>query len=239
MNDKYERFVYHVDPGDINDLVKRLKKEGRKPWKSREFPCEPMHPKRRAGYTPAGFWKLHCVRQGSWFRTSPYAKAAIFVTEEPIEGFSPKCKFSLGDFRPPRMPTAGEEGELLKEDAYLRRRPEEWEKIEKVDAERRKKARERIHALTGVRPEVEESFEEVFARQCANHANHLSGRFAVEENGQKAPYSITDTAHTCCSCMEMFGIIAEEFRLKYVTLCPGPVLELGLPPDAWFRVEML
>ena len=79
-------------------------------------------------------------------------------------------------------------------------------------------------------------FEKTFMIHSANHSNFITPEFYVDVNGAKVPYSISDSAHVCSSCIEFFNILGEQWPVKCVVPCIGAVQFARLPQDQYFEV---
>ena len=161
------------------------------------------------------------------------------VTNFPLEG-RPGVKIVPTGFQPPRRPSPEEVNALAELPAYRKEKPPEWEKIDDFDREQFRLFRQALLKLgLANQEEAVEDFESVFPRHCANHANFIEPRFFLERENEIVPYSIGSTLQVCSACVELFGLLGDQFDEKLVVLCPGAVVTSGLPPDQYFSVTKI
>jgi len=179
-------------------------------------------------------WNRLCARQGSWYRDSARAGATMLMTGERLPGEFDRyldAELELSDFVPERLPSEQELVALTKTDEYRSRRPSGWEKVKWWEPlffkiyftfTRAWRRGERLrHHWLGHR---------------ANHANFLARRHTTVIDGEEVPYSVTENAGVCSSCVEFFNVTEPGAR-KLVRSCPGSISIAGAPKDAYVDVR--
>ena len=211
---EFEKHIYWFDPDEHSGALDEFRKDRKRVYKAKHTPCQALYPRREVALVEPGIWDLQCSRQGSWYRSSHRNGQSLVVANQPLTEFTPWGHVTLETFEPPRIATDEDVIEILRDDRAPEILPEGWGtfspwEIQSVNA---------YLASQG----VDRSLQEVFGYYTANHLNFVSPRFFLQEgNGPVIPYSIQKTALVCSACVEIFGILGEEYPVKYLTLCPG------------------
>lgn len=182
---------------------------------------------------PPEAWENYalCRRQFSWYRQSPRRGQTLVVSALPLPAPAPEPEVIIrnSSFRPPRLPTPGEQSALIQRASYRNSRPDAWENIGAADREEQVRWM-KVMGLQGM------TFEELFVGHCANHANFIEPAYQVLEDTQPVPYSQGKTRTVCSACLEFFNIIGAPLKKKYVVPCPGAVLFAGMVPNHYYEV---
>ena len=135
------------------------------------------------------------------------------------------------NFKPDRLPNSEEIVELVQSVSFQKRKPQICDKIEPIQKDVQKRWFER-HG-------IDEPFDfyKTFMVHSANHSNFITPRFYIILNEAKVPYSISDSAHVCSSCIEFFNVLGDQYSLKYVVPCIGAVQFARLPRDLYLTIE--
>ena len=234
--ENYCRYACFIKPEELSEIEPHLKSGAGRPYRARQMVCELLHPKREGGIAPPEVWNKNCRRQGSWFRASKHNGEILVVTNSPLEG-RPGIKIIPTDFKLPRRPGPEEIQALAELPAYRQKEPPAWQTIDDFDREQFRLFRQGLLKLgLANQEEAEEKFESAFPGHCANHANFIEPRFFLERERKTIPYSIGSTLQVCSACVQLFGLLGDQFDEKLVVLCPGAVVFTGLPRDQYFSV---
>lgn len=176
-------------------------------------------------------WDSTCRRQGSWYRESERNGQYLVISSfelESCERFK-AAVITRADFLLPRPATREEKQELVDDEEFKKRVPQQWYRI--TDLEKR------MWLRWARRLGSEEDWDILFLTHTATHANFIKPRFFIESEGQKIPYSIDRSANLCSCCLELFQIIGEDRQRKLVAPCAGAVVFSRLPKDGYLQVE--
>lgn len=219
------KHIYWLDPVEHRDALAELRNENKLVYRARHTPCQALYPRREVALVEPAVWDLQCSRQGSWYRSSRRNGQTILVTNRPMDAFVPWGCLTLEDFRPPRMATDEDVLELLSHARAPSLLPLGWGIFSPWEVQA---------ILTYLAAEkIDRSLQEVFSYYTANHLNFVFPRlFLQEEGGPVIPYSIHRTALVCSACVEIFGILGEDYPVKYLAPCPG--LKYVKPPSSQY-----
>ena len=192
--------------------------------------CTPLDAFVRASFIAPKVWDKVCARQGAWYRNSDRFGQDLLVLDEPYEPLASRTNtiIRISDFRPDRFATPEEMRALIESPVYKRFRPDQWEQV----SPKEKKRWERWMSKYG----FDTPFDELFTAHSANHANFLTPKLYLGENGIKVPYSIAPSSHLCSCCAEFYNLIGTEYPKKLVSPCLGAIVFAGLPMDRYFEV---
>ena len=231
---KTETYVYWMEKRDFMALKASLPKDHRlEP--AFLTPCEVLKAaKNTVYYASPAVWSRVCVRQGSWYRDSDKNDKYMVVTAKPLAAaFNSffEVKLSRSNVMPERLPTLKELQALVEDEKYSQIKPRQWEKKGIVDAVMFKI----LFTVTRFWG-IGDNLKSHWLTHRANHANHLAQTFSTEIDGQKVPYSISENAGVCSSCVEFFNIIEPETR-KLVRSCPGAITFGKTERDIYYDVD--
>jgi len=229
IDPSYTKYVYWLEPGPSTRQLPAIQKDGKRIHTAKHHPCEALYPRRDVVLVEPGIWDLRCSRQGSWYRASVRNGRPLLVSNQPLDDLSPWGIITLEAFRPPGTATDQDVLEILQDPRITDLLPPEWGSFSPWE-------RQAIHQLL-LQEDIERSLQEVFCYYTANHMNFVFPRFFLSREGHPAvPYSIQNTAMVCSACVELFGILGEQYPLKYLVPCPG--LKYLKPPQGhWIRVD--
>ena len=178
-------------------------------------------------------WEGFCRRRTSWYSNSEKVGKFLVVSNRPLEpsGLVNPILITESSFKPDRLPTSEEITELIESVSFQRRKPRLWDKIEPVERDFQKRWVERH----GINEPFD--FDKTFMIHSANHSNFITPKFYINLNGVKIPYSISDSAHVCSSCIEFFNILGGQWPVKYAVPCIGAVQFAHLIKDQYFEVK--
>ena len=211
---EFKKHIYWLDPVEHGDALAEFRKDKKRVYKAKHTPCQSLYPRREIALVEPGIWDLQCGRQGSWYRASKRQGQSLVVTNQPLSEFIPWGHVTLETFQPPRIATDEDVVEILRDVRVPEILPEGWGffspwEVQSVNA---------YLAAEG----VDRSLQEIFSYYTANHLNFVFPRlFLQEDHGPVIPYSIQRTSLVCSTCVEIFGILGEEYPVKYLSLCPG------------------
>ena len=230
----YKKFCYWVDFHRLKAVRRNL--EGIKidlPDESR-IPCRVLRASKEIAFLAPPAWSGFCKRRTSWYRKSEMAHKFLIVSNSPLDlpDLDNPIIIMDSNFRPNRFPSPEEISQLIESQEYQKRKPSEWDKPDPLEREfyQRWFERSRINEAF--------DFDKILLSHSANHANFIDPKFIVNMNGEKGPYSISDSIHVCSSCVEFFNILGEQWPVKYVVPCIGAVQFAHLPMDQYFEVRI-
>jgi hypothetical protein len=214
MEHKYRKHVYWLDPAGHADALAELRKDKKRVYKAKRQPCQALYPRREIALVEPGVWDLQCQRQGSWYRSSHRRGQSLLVTNQPRKEFALWGVVTLEPFDPPQTARDEDVVRMLSHDRAREILPEGWGLFSAWEVQA-------IHThLSG--EGIERSLEQVFAYYTANHLNFVFPRiFLPNGQGPVIPYSIQKSALVCSACVEIFGILGEDYPDKYLAPCPG------------------
>jgi len=229
----YKKFCYWVDFHNLKRVRKNLEEKGIELPDEARIPCRVLRTSSQIVYLAPPAWNGFCKRRTSWYRKSEMAEKFLIVSNSVLDLPSLERPVIIleSDFTPDRFPSFDEMSQLIESKKYQTQKPPEWDKPDPLEREfyQRWFERSRINQAF--------DFEKIFLTHSANHANFLDPKFMVDRNGEKVPYSISDSIHVCSSCLEFFNILGEQWPVKYVVPCIGAVQFTHLPMDQYFEVR--
>ena len=229
----YQKFCYWVDPKDLESLRRSFEAKGIQPAEEALIPCRVLRASRGLSLLVPKVWEGFCKRRTSWYLNSEKAGKFLVVSNQPLElsGLGNPILITESNFKPDRLPTSEEIVELVQSESFQKRKPQIWDKIEPIEKDVQKRWVER-HGINETF-----DFDKTFMIHSANHSNFISPRFYIILNEAEVPYSISDSAHVCSSCIEFFDILGGQWPVKYAVPCIGAVQFSRLPKDHYFRIE--
>ncbi len=225
---EFIKHIYWLDPIAHGDALAELRKDRKRLYRAKHAPCQALYPRREVALVEPGIWDLQCRRQGSWYRASHRQGQFLVVTNRALTDFEPWGHVSLEDFQPPRLATDEDVVEILSDARVPEVLPEGWGDFSPWEVQA-------VNAYLTAEG-IDRSLQEVFCYYTANHLNFVFPRlFVREEEGQVIPYSIQRTAQVCSACVQIFGILGEQFPVKYLAPCPG-LKYVKTTPSQYLRV---
>ncbi len=212
--DAYCKWVYWLDPDRQGGEISRYGQDKRLVYRVRRQPCEALYARRELSIVPPEAWDRQCLRQGSWYRASAKRGRVLLVSNRELPDLEPWGTITIEAFSPPRLASAQDVAEAMGEESAIRLLPDGWGEFSAWEIEA-------IRSYLGHQG-IELPLEAVFLYYSANHLNFAFPKFFVETASHgPVPYSIQETPLVCSACVELFGILGEEHRLKYLVPCPG------------------
>lgn len=230
---EYRKFVYWLSESEERELRDRLAGRGTKVKTVRGVVCPALDRSARVSSVSPKTWDETCARQGSWYRASEKNGRYLVVSPDPILGLDGRwaAVITLSAFTPPRLATVSEEAEMARDPSLKRNIPPGWYRVRSGEKRAFLRWASQLGSSVG-------EFRALFLAHTANHANFISPRFFVRDDGGNAiPYSLDRSAHLCSCCLELFQVIGGHFKKKLVAPCPGAVRFARLDPDRFFLVE--
>jgi hypothetical protein len=225
---EFIKHIYWLDPETQGDALAEIRKDKKRVYKAKHTPCQALYPRREVALVEPGVWDLQCRRQGSWYRASERSGQSLVVTNQALSEFVPWGQVTLEDFRPPRLATDEDVIEILSDPRVPEILPEGWGDFSPWEVPS-------VNAYLAAEG-IDRSLQEVFCYYTANHLNFVSPRlFLDQEQGRRIPYSIQKTALVCSACVESFGILGEQYPVKYLAPCPG-LKYVKTTPSQYLRV---
>jgi hypothetical protein len=211
---EFRKHIYWLDPVEHGEALEAFRKDKKRVYRAKHTPCQALYPRREVALVEPGIWNLQCSRQGAWYRASHRQGHWLVVTNQPLSEFVPWGHVTLEDFEPPRSASDRDVVEMLQDDRATEILPEGWGVFSPWEVRS-------VHAYLYAAG-IDRSLQEVFGYYTANHLNFVFPRFFLQEDqGPLIPYSIQKTALVCSACVEIFGILGEEYPIKYLVPCPG------------------
>jgi hypothetical protein len=229
----YQKFCYWMDLHTLEKVKADL--NGKEIQISDEvyIPCRVLKKSMEIGCVRPSAWQGFCKRRTSWYLSSEKEGKFLVVSNQPLEisGLENPIFITESNFKPDRLPTSEEIVELVQSVSFQKRKPHIWDKIEPIekDVQKRWVERHRINETF--------DFDKTFMIHSANHSNFIDPQFYINLNGAKVPYSVSDSAHVCSSCVEFFNILGGQWPVKYAVPCIGAVQFARLPQGRYFLVE--
>jgi len=176
-------------------------------------------------------WSGTCQRQGSWYKRSAKNGLYLIISSFDLEGFEPykQAVITRSDFILPNPATRKEKQEMIEDEGFRPSVPKEWYEVSDFE--------KRLWIRWARRLGSEDDWDTLFLTHTANHANFTKPRFFLEDDGHIIPYSIDRSANLCSCCLELFGVIGEEWKKKLVAPCSGAVVFSRLEKDRYLLVE--
>lgn len=207
---------------------------------TRKAACLPLSGNIAMGYVPPEAWSSFelCRRQLSWYGTSQFAGRYLLISGTDINAYGFDCKpstiISKTKFKPMNLPGSdkGKIAALVEKKSFTLSCPSVFKNIESMDNKMQSRWL-KIMGIGGV------AFKDLFAFQCANHANFIEPDYYVDSEEGPLPYSIGATKQVCSACLEFFNIIGAAFKTKYVIPCPGAVLFAGMSVNTYYEVKTI
>jgi hypothetical protein len=231
-NKLYEKHIYWLTKEETAYLRDNLEAEGIRLRAAKGVVCTPLDEINRIASVAPEVWSDTCGRQGSWYRQSPKNGLYLIVSSFPLKEYENKktARITRGDFAPPREASMDEIEAMNKDLEVLKIVPSEWHQAN--DFEKRLQVRW-ARRFDKTSPE----YDELIKIHTANHANFIKPRLFVKNEGDPIPYSIAPSAHLCSCCLELFNVLGEEHKTKYVAPCPGAVIFARLEPNSFLIVD--
>jgi hypothetical protein len=230
---KYVKFCYWLTHREFRKAREILETDGFTVNDETRIPCRVLRSSLGNSYIDPKAWKGFCQRRTSWYWKSEKVGKFLLVSNKACEFLDSGEVIHITEskIRPERFPTLEEMIQLVKSRRYRKGKPRVWEKVGSFEKEAYRRWFEARNSEEPFR------FDELFLHHSANHANFMDPKFFILTDGVKAPYSISDSIHTCSSCLEFFNILGSQCTLKYVVPCSGAVQFAHLPVDRYLQVK--
>lgn len=176
-------------------------------------------------------WSGTCQRQGTWYKRSAKNGLYLIISSFDLEGFEPykQAVITRSDFILPNPATRKEKQEMIGDEEFRPSVPKEWYEVSDLE--------KRLWIRWARRLGSDDDWDTLFLTHTANHANFTKPRFFLKEDGFIIPYSIDRSANLCSCCLELFGVLGEEWKKKLVAPCSGAVVFSRLEKDRYLLVE--
>jgi hypothetical protein len=234
----YQKFFYWVSPKDLGSVLESCKQVLKKDQipEPRESPCEALYLHSQVMHVPPAVWSKRCYRQGSWFRTSPYASLHLIVSNSALELPQSIKKGTIEIIEVENCPSLTKEKylDLLKTKEFKKRAPNEW--FHFLEKE--------VPGFTNYieRKQLGLSLDELLEMHSANHANFVlpEGKtyLKIDYKGESLACSLFSEEYICSACLELFGVIGDHLRKKVIKKCPG-LKYVNLDSKEYFLVSMV
>ncbi|MBW1804471.1 MAG: hypothetical protein JRJ85_27530 [Deltaproteobacteria bacterium] len=230
----YQKHVYWLTRAAFSRLQEAFHSRNMKIRLAKGIVCSPLDEINKITCVAPEVWNETCARQGSWYRTSDKNGLYLVVSSFDIAGFDgmKTATISRSNFKPPRLASAEEKERLVRDFAFKKWVPAQWNEV--GDIERRVYLKWAHRLGSDVK-----DFDSLLLSHSANHANFITPRFFIEDNHHIVPYSIDSSAHLCSCCLELFQVIGDNFRKKLVAPCPGAIFFARLEVDQYLLVEKM
>lgn len=235
---KYQKFFYWVSPQDIEPVLEEFKRVLEKDQipEPRERQCETLYYHSQLMHVPPSIWSKQCYRQGAWFRTSPYAKDHLIVSNSALDLPQAIRKGVIEIIKlenPPNLPK-DQYLELLEKKSFIERAPEEW--FHFLERE--------IPTFSSFieRKQLGLSLDELLECHSANHANFLlpqgQNYGMVAYKGEDVACALFPEEYVCSACLELFGVLGDHLQKLIVKKCPG-LKYVNLERNEYFLIKIL
>ena len=188
------------------------------------------------GYAEPQTWSEICSHDAApWYNQSRHAGKTLVVSSSALDGeYAPFLETTIApvSFEPPGMPSMDEKKRLVKDEKFLRLKPEDWDKFPRNMGEAIVKGLAKMH---GTEPE---DFEELFCTWTAVHSNFSNPRHRSGADFMNAPYAISDSAHISSCCVELFNLLDSDEKAFLVRPCIGSVIVKALLKDQYYLVRL-
>jgi hypothetical protein len=192
------------------------------------------------GYVPPEAWSNFelCKRQLSWYGASRFAGRYLLISATDIAeygfDFKPSTIISKVRFKPTVLPGSDKAkiAALVDRKSFALSCPPVFKDVASMDQKMQSRWL-KIMGIGGI------TFKDLFAFQCANHANFIEPDYYIDAEEGPLPYSIGTTKQVCSACLEFFNIIGAAFKTKYVVPCPGAVLFAGMSVNTYYEVKTI
>ena len=236
-NEAQQQHLYWFSEDDFAAARKTLRDAGYRLWPTLMTPCQVLASKgRRLVYAPPMIWSQICARQGSWYRSSDRNGQTMVMSDHRLPAELDRfhdAEMKVSDFMPEKLPTGDELTKIVSSEDYQARKPDVWEGITFKDSFMFK-ILFTITRFWGWR----DNLQKHWLGHRANHANFLSRHVTTEVDGEQVPYSVTDNAGVCSSCVEFFNVVEPTSR-KLVRACPGAVTFGGAQREVYYDIKPL
>jgi hypothetical protein len=234
-NRTHHQYVYWFEETDVSRVKETIPTLGLRLKLARMTPCEVLKSAADTVFiaSPEVFNRV-CSRQGSWYRRSHRYGQFLLVSAQRLPAEFDRfldAEIVESDFRPDSLPTEEEIRDLIDSPAYQENKPSDWELIGRKDAFKMKF----LFTLLGTWKKGD-NLKKYWPTQCAVHANFLDHQFTTDIDGESVPYSVSNSAGICSSCVETFNLIGQHSR-KLVASCPGAVKFGGTKKDVFLDVK--
>jgi len=229
---EYQKYCHWVDSHNLEAIREQFENREDELWEETRIPCRVLRAFMDIGYVIPRAWEGFCKRRTSWYLSSEKMGKFLVISREPLNfsGLTSPIVIMNSNFRPERLPTYSEISELARSRPFQAAVPRLWNKPDTVEKEFCEKWLERNQINEPF------DFEKILMSHSANHANFIDPKFFHDLNGSKIPYSISNSAHVCSSCLEFFNILGSQSPMKYVVPCIGAVQFAKLPINKYLKV---
>jgi hypothetical protein len=202
---------------------------------SKLTPCETLRMSvDKAIYASPSVFNRMCVRQGSWYKNSERNGKYLVLSPVKLPGeleIYLDAEISESNFVPDKLPSNSELIGIVESIQYKDKRPEQWEKKTIFDAIMFK-----VFFTINRQWGWGENLKTYWLSHKANHANFVANKVTTEIDGENVPYSISENAGVCSSCVEFFNIVNKDQR-KLVRACPGSITFGGAKKDIFLDIQ--
>jgi len=231
----YKKFIYWIAPAQFDSFIKDVRCVGFEIYPVKKTSCETLKAKGKIirFASPAIFSGL-CKRQGSWYRESNKAGYYLVTSAERLSKKYDGCLDAVlkeSNFLPESLPDKSEIKRLVESVEYQNQRPDDWEKKTLKEGLMVKI----LFSFIGVW-KLKDTNKSQWSNHRANHANFLTHQHTIKLDGEEVPYSVTNNAGVCSSCVEFFNVIDQKSR-KLVRACPGAVHFSNVELDKYYDIK--
>ncbi len=230
-----KKYLYWIPAQDFSDVKAACKTLDMRLTGSMMTPCETLRatPDKAVYATPQVFNRV-CKRQGSWYRASDRKGKYLLVTAKKLPaafGAYLDAEMSESAFQPDTVPSTSDLLAVVNSAEYNSQKPEAWEQKTLLDAVMFK-VLFTLNRYWG----WGDNLHSKWLTHRANHANFVANHVHTEIDGEKVPYSVSDNAGICSSCVEFFNISNKDQR-ELVRACPGSITFGGAKPDVFLDIQ--
>lgn len=235
LPDVSNRYLYWMKKDDFERAKGLLEDKGYRMNFTVMTPCQVLKSRgKNLLYAPPKIWSGICKRQGSWYRASDREGQYMMMSDHRLPEFMDRwfdAEMNLSGFQPEKLPDPDKLQSIVDTESYQREKPDGWEGIGLSDSVLFKV----LFRLTKFWKRGE-NLRKYWLYQRSNHANFVSNSVTTELDGESVPYSVTENAGVCSSCVEFFNVLKPESR-KLVRACPGSVIFGNAARDVYYDVR--
>ncbi len=230
-----QAYIYWVPQQEFEAVKTAFESMGIKIRASNLTPCETLRVRDgMAIYASPAVFSRMCTRQGSWYRESERNSQFLFLSTQRLGTDYDQfldAQICDSDFQPGELPDAEQLEDIVASAAYQNSKPDAWELTTRTDA-----IMVKLFFTANRAWGWKDTLSKNWLTHRANHANFLTGTVTTSIDGDDVPYSVSENAGVCSSCVEFFNLINTDQR-KLVRACPGAMTIGGASKDVFLDVN--
>lgn len=234
QNQDVWKYCYWLDPERFAALEKELASQGLNMRRAEKNPCEAFLAD--IGCAGPECWPVICVHDATpWYEASAFKDKMLVLSSKPLgEGYEDCLETTITpvDFKPGTMPDRAIREELIRDPAFLERKPAGWDDFPAAMGE------QIVAGLARMGPETAKTWDDLFLAWSSVHANFVSPLFRSADE-TAAPYSISDSLAISSCCVELFNLLDSKEPAFLVRPCTGAAILQALERDRYYLVRLV